>query len=879
MECGSGAFGAAAFSGPACWPPNSCPSVASKPAKAQQAGSGEKGSVAGLPRAYSFRSKAAAPLPHSTTPGQEKCRNSSPSPGGRRLVLSRAKEWPASGAFSSRRGTGEGIFTPSQFQAGDSSKPVSAHAARFLISGSASISTGHLNIRVTSPIQDRVASHGQKATLAKLSRKLCVIACWFGLCAPVYVLVFPLAVCYPQPLKLERSSTGTISSLPEACRNQQISQRITSALKEVGAKPTAAGFDTLGDLYIQENLLTCAQASFEASLSVDGSYREARFKLAVLLLREGQASRTAKELESLIESTPTSFRAHYLLGLALQRMNQLNAAEGAFRAALEINPVSPEATYGLAQVLDREGRYSAEIHCLQQVPVADLSKEQAYRVQLVEATALAADNQFEPALSLLNKLASVWPDSIEIHSALASLYAHHERYRASAAEYKKVLELNPSNVLDLLTLSKVLLMGNQLQESVPYLMDYVKRKPNDAEGHEILGEALERLGQFGSAQKELLRSVDLNPANYKARYDLGVVLEKLGNHGQAIVQLQSAKRLNPGASEVYYELARIQAARKNSSAASRNLKAYERLKHHQQLERNVGNLNDLAVHFLSTQNWEAAANACRKAITLDPNKAEIHYNLSLALSHLGDTAAEQEELEKATTLNPSFAKAHNRLGLSYMRLGKLADAESEFKTAIQDDPEFSEAKNNLGVLYGREGKIGEAVEEFQEATLDEPQYGQAFLNWGLVLDSGQQYAGAEKVIRRAVQLSPDNAQGYIILGMTELELSHTGEAVAAYTKALALDPDQAAARLQLGIALAQQKHLEQALAEFSQAARSDPNSAVARYQEALVLYRLGRIQDARMEAEIACRLLPNYGDAIRLLALINRRDGSEATRR
>jgi tetratricopeptide (TPR) repeat protein len=716
-------------------------------------------------------------------------------------------------------------------------------------------------------------------TNAQLSVLLCVVRCWLALSVLAYVPASPLAAYCLAPFELEQAPTETISALPESCRNQQVSQRIASALKGIGVKPTAAAFDALGNLYVRKNLLNCAQASFEASISRDGSYREARFDLAVLLLRRGQASESAKELENLVESMPRSFQAHYFLGLALQRTNQLAAAEDAFRHALEINPVSPEATYALAQVLDREGRYSAEASCLQRLSLAVLSKEQAYRIQLAEATALAAENQFEPAASLLNKLASVRPDSIEVHSDLAALYAHHERYDASANEYKKVLRLDPSNGVDLLSLSKVLLMGNHLQESVPYLTNYVKRKPNDAEGHEILGEVFERLGQFGSAQKELLRSVDLDPANYKARYHLGAVLEKLGDHGQAIAQLELAKRLNPGASEVFYELARIEAGQKNSSAASRNLKAYERLKHKEQVQRDVGNLNDLAVHSLGNQNWEAAANACRKAISLDPNKAEIHYNLSLALSHLGQTAAEQEELEKATKLDPRFAKAHNRLGLSDMSLGKLPGAETEFKAAIQDDPQFSEAKNNLGVLYGREGKTRDAVKEFREATLDAPQYGQAFLNWGLVLDSAQQYVRAEKLIQEAVQLSPENAQGYIVLGMTELELSHMDEAVAAYTKALALEPHRADAHLQLGIALAQQKHLQQALDEFSQAARLDPNSATARYQQARVLYQLGRMQDARREAEIACRLSPNYGDAVRLLALINRHAGSEAARR
>lgn len=502
-----------------------------------------------------------------------------------------------------------------------------------------------------------------------------------------------------------------------------------------------------------------------------------------------------------------SFEAHYLLGQTLERDNQLNAAEVAFRAALEINPASPDATYALAQVLDRQGRYSAEVRCLERLPLTGLAKQTAYRLQFAEATALAENNEFAAAASLLNKLASAWPKSIEVHSTLASLYAHHKSYDASAAEYKKVLDLDPSNGVARLSLAKVLLMGNYLREPLPYLLEYVKRNPNDVEGHDILGRVFERLGQLDHARSEYLRSIQLNPADYKSRYNLGLILEKLGDVHQAIAELQAAKRLNPAASEVYYELARAQASQKISSAAKRNLQAFERLKRQEQIERDVRNLNDLAVQYLRSQNWGAAAAACHEAIRLDPNQADIHYNLSLALSHLGDVHAEQEELEKATTLDPKFAKAQNRLGLRYMALGKLQDAEREFNAAIQDEPQFSEAKNNLGVLYGREGKIREAVGEFQEATVDNPQYSQAFLNWGLVLDSDQQYASAEKMIQRAVQIAPDNAGAYIVLGMTELKLGHPNQAIAADRKAVSLQPDQASSRLQLGLALERQKHL------------------------------------------------------------------------
>jgi len=510
------------------------------------------------------------------------------------------------------------------------------------------------------------------------------------------------------------------------------------------------------------------------------------------------------------------------LGKLYFQQNLLNCAEAAFQAALEINPVSSADAFALAQILDKEGRYSAEVHCLQQIPLAGLPESAAFQLQLTEAAALAEDNQFAAAESLLKKLAAGRADSVEVLMGLASLYGHHERYDDSAAEYRRVLELDPSNRIAVLSLAKVLLMGNHLREALPYLRDYVQRSPSEPEAHDILGEVFKRLGQFRTARTEFQQSIDLNPSNYKAWYGLGFVLANLGSDREAIAALETAKKLNPDAPEVRYELGRLQATEK-SSAGNPDFQAFERLKQQDQVKTEVRKFNDVALQSLGEHDWQAAARACGAALRLNPNEPVMHYNLSLALAHLGDPAAEEKELEEAIRLDPKFAKARNRLGLRYMALGRWADAEREFGAAINADPQFAEAKNNLGVLYGREGKNEEAIEVFRKVTLDDPQNAQAFLNWGLVLDGARQYAQAEAMINRAILLSPSNVDAYLALGMTEAELGRLDQAVAAYQKAEALEPGRFDIHLDLGLALARQDHFQEAKDKIQDALKVSPN--------------------------------------------------------
>jgi Tfp pilus assembly protein PilF len=63
--------------------------------------------------------------------------------------------------------------------------------------------------------------------------------------------------------------------------------------------------------------------------------------------------------------------------------------------------------------------------------------------------------------------------------------------------------------------------------------------------------------------------------------------------------------------------------------------------------------NDDGVGHYEQAHWDQAEGHFSQAIEADPNLAEAHYNLALALDHLGNHGAATESFKQAASLAPN----------------------------------------------------------------------------------------------------------------------------------------------------------------------------------------------------------------------------------
>jgi len=169
---------------------------------------------------------------------------------------------------------------------------------------------------------------------------------------------------------------------------------------------------------------------------------------------------------------------------------------------------------------------------------------------------------------------------------------------------------------------------------------------------------------------------------------------------------------------------------------------------------------NLASVLTQNRNYKEAAVSFEKALELDPNDVESHYNLGLILSETQpDPANLQKALDhfvRAIQLQPRFAEAHFSIGNVLYRAGKVDDAIVYFRNAVACDPRHARACNNLASLLGTKGEKEEPIKLYQQAINIDPNYIEAYRNLAEALLRNGNAPDATNVWRAALQKNPND---------------------------------------------------------------------------------------------------------------------------
>jgi len=162
--------------------------------------------------------------------------------------------------------------------------------------------------------------------------------------------------------------------------------------------------------------------------------------------------------------------------------------------------------------------------------------------------------------------------------------------------------------------------------------------------------------------------------------------------------------------------------------------------------------------------WKMAERFYRQSLAIK-QKPWTWVLLGWALDRLGRHDEAEECLRKALKVDPDYDEAHYNLGYIYRGKGKFALAEKHLRRAIEIDPKYALAYGELGALLaGQKNRTKEGVSCLRNALDHDPNDGWSIAYLANALWKLRKLKAAEEQYRRLIELWPNHSLSYWCYG-------------------------------------------------------------------------------------------------------------------
>lgn len=263
----------------------------------------------------------------------------------------------------------------------------------------------------------------------------------------------------------------------------------------------------------------------------------------------------------------------------------------------------------------------------------------------------------------------------------------------------------------------------------------------------------------------------------------------------------------------------------------------------------------------------------RKAIEIDPNLWEAHYNLGVVLRRRGELDEASAAFQRALEINPAASEPLLAAAEVAYAQGDRDAAADRLQTLVRRDPGNLDARVALAVVLRENERYGDALEQAREVLIREPSNVRALLEVGRVYRAREQYDVAELVLGKALQLTDEGdvtlrAEIQNEQGLLELDRGDTQAAFLAFEAAIALDASYKPARMNMGSVLLHAGDYAGAQEQYEAVLEQDRDDLSARVALGIAYRGQGDMRKARREYERVLRVDPDHPDAILNLGIL-----------
>ena len=628
--------------------------------------------------------------------------------------------------------------------------------------------------------------------------------------------------------------------------------------------------ERLGTIWYQQGAPMHAVPFLLRARELNPSNLEARAKLGLILLSNGQFSDARQEAIAILNQSQDYDQAMLILAEASRnqrdiedaerRLGSINAmnkvgfhlawaalslrkkdlasAERAVKDALSLNPSSPEAHVALGKIYWAQNdlvRAEDEFKSAARLAPPRSAERFAYAEFKTRTGRLAE------ARLLLNELTGEAPDFLPATRLLAQVALAERKFDEALTLADNVILRDPVNIEARLLQGQVLLAKGEVSKATESLVALDTSFPKvPAIKHQLARAYLED-GNVLQATTALNQAVVTNPDYLEAVLLLGEVNLRNGKFQEVVIAMRTLLERRPDVlpaqiilAQAYQSLGRLEEAKaifkERTRVSPQNAQAHLLL----------------GLILKQQDKPDEARKAFAEAQRLAPENLLAVAQLAALDIQTKNFDAALQRVNEQVQKTPQSPAAHFLRGQVYAAQAQWDLAETSLRKTLALDPESASAYDLLLSTFVASNQLPEAVKLLEEWLLKKPDSIRALMLLGQLYDRLNEFTKARDAYDRLLSIKADSPHAQNNLAVLYAErLGELEKAYALAQSARALLPEDPAIADTLGWVLYKRGNYQEALTMLTEAGRKLPDNAEVQFHLGMANYVMGKMDEAR----------------------------------
>jgi tetratricopeptide (TPR) repeat protein len=415
----------------------------------------------------------------------------------------------------------------------------------------------------------------------------------------------------------------------------------------------------------------------------------------------------------------------------------------------------------------------------------------------------------------------------------------------------------PSKISPRLVEAEELLRQGSIDEAKKKIQEELHQNPSSVEGYNLLGIAYSDEKDYTNALQSFQQALEFDRNSTRALNNLGKLYFTQEKLDLAEKEFRHVLRLEPGNRDGNYNLGLVLLT-KNSPA--------EAIVHFQRVQPlDVATRLNLTRAYLRAGRSTEGLKLAKELSTQSKNDVQLHFTLGVLLASEKQYPAAQLELEKADALQPETAEILYDLGQTYFRAGDYAKADLVLNRSLKLKPDSPETLYWLAQVYQRQNRPVDALDMLVRAHKLAPENPDIIFLLARVSMTQNYFEDAIPLLESGLKIAPQRVDLHAALGESYFMSGKTEKAIEEFKSLIALDPS-ARSYAFLGLSYRHLGQFDEAKKYFEAGLKKDPHNASCLFNMGYIEERQGNHTRAEELLQAALRSNPNLSEALLELA-------------